>query len=94
MPPFRKIWQTVGSPQMLIIASYRLGFDLTPCGPASVLRIFIYYALPETGVARWCGLLLGRSYARWCVHRMLSDAVKHFERTLRETTSGAISSDA
>src|SRR5262245_10644597 len=31
-PPLRKTWQTTGTPRMLILDSYQMGFSLTPSG--------------------------------------------------------------
>lgn len=77
LPPFRKSWETVDA-NLLIIGSYRLGFELAPDGRASRARIFIDYALPDKAPARWLGVLLGGVYARWCTSRMAKDAARHF----------------
>jgi hypothetical protein len=63
-PPFRKVWETTGSPRLLMIGHYRVGVDLSPRGVESVLRVFIDYTLPESGPAHWLGRLFGRYYAR------------------------------
>ncbi len=76
-PPFRKAWQTVDA-KLLVIAQYRLGFELTPDGARSRLLVYIDYALPEKPPARWLGLLFGRVYARWCTRRMARDAAANF----------------
>ena len=73
-PPRRKVWQTTGTPRLLVIGHYRMGFELTPQGSSSLLRVFIDYALPEG----WLGRLFGGVYARWCTRRMVSDAFEHF----------------
>ena len=78
-PPRRKVWETTGAPKLLVIGHYRMGFELSPQGNVSMLRVFIEYALPERGLARWLGRLFGRYYARWCTQQMVDDAVKHFE---------------
>ena len=78
-PPRRKVWETTGAPKLLVIGHYRMGFELSPQGNGSMLRVFIEYALPERGLARWLGRLFGRYYARWCTQQMVDDAVKHFE---------------
>lgn len=77
-PPQRKVWETTSAPQLLVIGHYRMGFELSPQGNGSMLRVFIEYALPERGPARWLGSLFGRYYARWCTQRMVDDAVEHF----------------
>jgi hypothetical protein len=82
-PSRRKVWETVGLPRMLIIAGYRMGFDLTPDGDeATRLRVFIDYVLPPSLIGNALGKLFAKPYARWCVTRMASDAAQHF-RTLR-----------
>lgn len=77
-PPVSKVWATSGPQQLLIMASYRMGFDLTPAGSGAALRVWIDYALPPPGVWRWVGAVLAPLYARWCVGRMASDAQRHF----------------
>ena len=78
-PPRRKVWETTGSPRLLVIGHYRMGFDLSPRGSESSLRVFIEYALPAKAPARWLGRLLGGYYAGWCTQRMVDDAVRHFD---------------
>ena len=78
-PPRRKVWETTGAPKLLVIGHYRMGFELSAQGNASVLRVFIEYALPERAPARWLGRLFGQYYARWCTQQMVNDAVNHFE---------------
>lgn len=78
MPPQRKVWETVGTPKLLVIGHYRMGFELSPQGTGSLLRVFIEYALPQTAPARWLGRWLARGYARWCTQQMVDDAVRHF----------------
>lgn len=77
-PPHRKVWETTGSPKLLVIGSYRMGFELSPQENGSILRVFIDYALPEKAPARWLGRLFSKHYARWCTQQMVNDAVKHF----------------
>lgn len=79
-PPSSKTWQTVGTPRLLIIGHYRMGFDITPRGPASQLRVFIDYADPEGFITRLLGRMLGGVYSRWCTSQMADDAVNAFAR--------------
>jgi polyketide cyclase/dehydrase/lipid transport protein len=78
IPPRRKVWETTGSPKLVVIDQYRMGFELSPSGKDSMLRVFIEYALPDKAPARWLGRLFGMYYAGWCTQRMVDDAVKHF----------------
>lgn len=77
-PPLSKTWETVGSPRLLVVGPYRMGFELSPRGEYSALRVFIEYELPPGPAVRWLGRLFGGYYARWCTRRMVDDAVKHF----------------
>ena len=78
VPPQSKAWETTGSPRLLVIEHYRMGFEIAPQENGSLLRVYIDYALPEDLPARWLGVLLGRYYARWCTDQMVRDTVKHF----------------
>jgi len=44
-------------PELLVIGHYRMGFEITPSEPATALRVFIDYALPDKPAARWLGHL-------------------------------------
>jgi Polyketide cyclase / dehydrase and lipid transport len=77
-PPRRKVWETRGRPSILIIGSYRMGFEIEPSGERSKLRVFIEYDDPPSLVGRILGGLFAPVYARWCVKRMAEDARRHF----------------
>lgn len=77
--PSRKVWETIGAPKLLIIAHYRMGFELTRKGDASQVRVFIDYSLPTAAPGSWLGRLLGGVYARWCTKQMADDAARHFD---------------
>lgn len=77
--PFRKAWQTIGVPKLLVIAHYRMGFELTRHGDGSQVRVFIDYRLPSEAPGSWLGRLLGGVYARWCTKQMADGASRHFD---------------
>ena len=74
MPPVRKVWETTGSPRLLILAWYRMGFDITLEGAGSRLTVFIDYRLPEPMALATISRALGPAYARWCLSRIVADA--------------------
>jgi hypothetical protein len=76
-PPRRKVWQTDGTPRLLVIGAYSMGFDIEPKGVGSRLRVFIEYDLPAWPW-RLLGLIAGRFYARWCVGAMANGAARQF----------------
>ena len=77
-PPRRKVWKTLGIPELFVIGSYEMGFELEPSAGGSNLRVWIDYALPADGLGRWIPLL-GAYYARWCVSQMVRDAKLQFQ---------------
>lgn len=77
-PPVTKAWETIGEPKLLVIGPYRMGFEITPSGRRSMLRVFIDCDLPRSGIGRWLGPSLGAFYAQWCTRQMAQDAQRHF----------------
>ena len=76
--PYSKVWKTIGSPRLLVIGPYGMGFSLSARQGGSLLRVFIDYSPPSAGAFRVLGRLFGRSYASWCTNRMARDAAVHF----------------
>ncbi|HET9636367.1 MAG TPA: hypothetical protein VFP26_10600 [Gemmatimonadaceae bacterium] len=73
-PPYRKRWETVGEPRLLVIGAYAMGFEIWSQPSVARIRVSIDYDLPRKGLPRVLGLLFGKSYARWCTRRMVRDA--------------------
>ena len=80
-PPYRKVWQTVGEPHLLVVGAYRMEVTIEKRGIGSHVRIAIDYALPSNGLSRWLGALFGAMYARWCVNQMIEDVRRRFAGT-------------
>lgn len=78
IPPWEKAWETVGTPRLLVIGAYRMGFRVLRHDRGAVLTVFIDYDLPAN--LRWLGSLFGRMYARWCVKQMAVGVERHFGR--------------
>ena len=79
-PPLRRVWVTTGRSQLVVIGSYRMGYEITPKAHFSRLRVFIDYALPDGSISYWLGRLFGSFYARWCTQRMVNDAAIYFQK--------------
>jgi hypothetical protein len=75
-PPHLKMWETVGTPRLLVIGRYQLGFELTPGASGSHVRVFIDYDLPDRGFAARLGRWFGDWYARWCTGQMVREAAR------------------
>lgn len=76
VPPHRKVWKTVGIPNLLIIGQYQMKVEIEPDGPGSKLTVSINYDLPKSFV--WLGKLLSGWYAKWCVQQMLYGTQQYF----------------
>lgn len=77
-PPTRKIWKTVGNPNLVIIGNYQMGVELDPDGKKTKLKVFIDYDLPS-GSSKLLGIIFGGMYARWCVDQMLNGVINNFK---------------
>ena len=73
-----KAWETVGTPRLLVIGAYRMSVRIAPHGGGSKVAIAIDYAMPSAPWQRALAVVLGRSYARWCVRQMADDLVRTF----------------
>lgn len=77
VPPWRKSWETVGEPRLMVIGPYRMGFIVEALGATSRVTIWIDYGPPARSAL--LGWLAGRAYARWCTARMARDAAAQLE---------------
>lgn len=76
--PATKVWETIGTPELLVISHYRMGFELTRNGASSLVRVYIDYSLPIKPPGSWLGYWLGAVYARWCTRQMVMGVARHF----------------
>lgn len=79
-PPFKKAWETRGEPHLLVIGSYRMGFEIKATGRHCRLRVFLDFNYPGPMLGRAAGWFLGRIYARWCVRQMAVGARARFSK--------------
>ncbi len=80
-PPRCKRWETVGTPRLIVIGSYRMGFEIEPAATGCRVTASIDYEFPRTLPGKLVGRLVGPSYARWCVNRIVEAVAKHFVGT-------------
>jgi hypothetical protein len=81
-PPREKVWRTIGEPRLVIIASYEMRVSVEPLSQSSSrLTMSIVYELPCSRFWRIVGLVLARSYSRWCLRRMCRDTKRVLEAT-------------
>lgn len=75
-PPFTKTWQTVGTPQLLVVGNYSMSINIEQQEQGSILRISIDYDLPTKN--KWLGKLFSKIYAKWCVRQMIKGTQNYF----------------
>jgi len=78
--PKRKVLETRGDQNMLVINAYRLGFEIEAAGGDTAFCVFIDYDLPPGFLAIFARLP-AHLYARWCVTGMADAAVERFHPT-------------
>jgi hypothetical protein len=78
IPPRRKVWETRGPQRMMVIDSYRMGFNIENDRGGARATVFIDYLPAHSGLVRLLSLPIARAYARWCVQRMADDVQAHF----------------
>lgn len=76
--PYEKQWETIGTPKLIVMGHYRMGFDVKPSDDSSLVRVFIDYSLPMGFVGQCLGRVFGSVYAKWCTRRMTRDAAERF----------------
>lgn len=78
-PPLSKAWETTKEPQLWVIGSYQMEFEIAPESARTTMRVLIRYRLPVSGLPHLLGRLFGRFYAQWCTKKMVVDAGNHFK---------------
>lgn len=76
--PSHKIWETVGTPRLVVVGHYRMEFHIAPTAAGSLLTVGIDYRIPPWRPAM-LARVVARWYARWCVRRMAADASDRYE---------------
>ena len=76
VPPRRKRWETIGTPRLIVMGGYRMGFDIERADDGCRVTVSIDYDVPEGLWGSLLGRLFAPAYARWCVQRIV-DTVAH-----------------
>jgi hypothetical protein len=76
----KKVWRTIGRPQILIIDGYEMQVSVEPLNAHDArLTIAIDYTLPRSGFWRLAGWLLADAYSRWCLTSMVEGTKRDLE---------------
>lgn len=74
-----KVWETIGSPQMIILGWYRMRLTTEPSEKGTRVSLEIQYTLPIVFFYKLLSLVFARWYADWCLGSMLGDTKKALE---------------
>ncbi len=78
VPPRRKRWETIGTPRLIVISGYRMGFNVERAGDGCQVTVTIDYDIPEGFWGRLFGRVFAPVYARWCVQRIVHTVAHEF----------------
>ena len=78
LPPRRKRWETIGTPKLIVMGGYRMGFDIERAGGGCQVTVVIDYDIPEGLWGSLLGRLFARAYARWCLQRIVETVALEF----------------
>lgn len=69
--PYRKVSATTGTPQLIVVRDYRMGFEIAEADSVSQFHVWIDYGVPQSGARHCLGQLFGPMFVRWCVENTL-----------------------
>ena len=75
----KKVWETIGSPKLIILGWYRMRLVTEARGNGTRASLQIEYAPPEGFFYKLLSKALAGWYADWCLSRMLGDTKKSLE---------------
>ncbi len=74
-----KVWETIGSPQMIILGWYRMRLTTEPNENGTLASLEIQYMPPKGFFYNLLSAVSARRYADWCLSKMLGDTKKACE---------------
>ena len=78
VPPRAKQWETFGTPKLIVMGRYRMGFEIVPSSDICSVTVSIDYDFPRDRLGRCLGKLFGPTYARWCLKQIIVAAENQF----------------
>lgn len=73
LPGEEKVWETIGSPELIIYSWYRMHLRLTKFLAGTSAELSISYEKPNGLLYRLLSFLFADWYCRWCLKHMLED---------------------
>ena len=75
-----KVWETIGSPKIIILGWYRMSLKTEPAKEGTLASLQIEYTQPNGWFYKILSFFFAGWYSRWCLNNMLNDTKKEFEK--------------
>lgn len=80
-----KIWETLGTPELIIYSWYRMHLKLAKVANGTLAKLSISYDKPKEWFYKLLYFLFADWYCRWCLKHMLEDCRKLLEKKQAQT---------
>lgn len=74
-----KEWEIFGEAKIIIMAWYRMWFEISPTGNGTLAKISISYLPPKEWYFKILSFFFANWYCNWCLNNMLMDTKKGLE---------------
>ena len=75
-----KIWETIGTPKIILLGWYRMILKTEPAKEGTLASLQIDYTPPSGLFHNILYFFLSHYYCNWCLNNMLNDSKKIFEK--------------
>ncbi len=89
-PPKLKEWETVGEAKIIIMAWYRMWFEISPAENGTTAKLSISYLLPKEWYYKILSFFFANWYCNWCLNNMLNDTKEKLENKTSEKVEGGV----
>jgi len=77
-----KVWETIGSPKIIILGWYRMILKIESVKKGTLTSLEIEYTKPNGWFYKIMSFLFSGWYSRWCLNNMLNDTKNHLEKSI------------
>ena len=75
-----KEWETIGEAKIIIMAWYRMWFEISPIEKGILVKLSIIYLPPKQWFYKILSFFFARWYCNWCLNNMLHDSKINLEK--------------
>lgn len=76
-----KVWETIGSPKIIILGWYRMSLKTENVGESTLASLQIEYTKPNGWFYKILSFFFAGWYSRWCLNNMLTDTRMQLEKS-------------